>query len=132
MKLFLGVQFGFWRENSNISLFFSMKIQLSLIWIMKFSYAYIVILRPQLIMQIWTISFKMICLRQVLLFFTLLVSIQALDKCPENVQTVDALNVEEVRKSQIGSKNSISRKNNKIVPKIMNKFYVPRVAIFAA
>ena len=38
MKSFLGVQFGFWRENSNISLFFSMKIQLSLIWIMKFSY----------------------------------------------------------------------------------------------
>ena len=74
-----------------------MKIQLSLIRIMKFSYAYIVILRPQLIMQIWTISFKMICLRQVLLFFTLLVSIQALDKCPENVQTVDVLNVEEVR-----------------------------------
>ena len=97
MKLFLGVQFGFWRENSNISLFFNVKIQLSLIWIMKFSYAYIVILRPQLIMQIWTISFKMICLRQVLLFFTLLVSIQALDKCPENVQTVDVLNVEEVR-----------------------------------
>jgi len=72
-----------------------MKIQLSLRWIMKFSYAYIVILRSQLLMQIWTISFKMICLRQVLLFFTLLVSIQALDKCLENVQTVDALNVEE-------------------------------------
>ena len=105
--------------------FFSMKIQLSLRWIMKFSYAYIVILRPQLIMQIWTISFKMICLRQVLLFFTLLVSIQALDKCPENVQTVDALNVEEVRKSQIRSKISISRRKKNcefefFVPKIMN------------
>ena len=38
----------------------------------------------------------MICLRQVLLFFTLLVSIQALDKCPANVQTVDAVDVQKV------------------------------------
>ena len=38
----------------------------------------------------------MICLRQVLLLFTLSASIQALDKCPENIQTVDTLDVQKV------------------------------------
>ena len=36
----------------------------------------------------------MICLRQVFFLLTLSVSIDALDKCPENIQTVDTLDVQ--------------------------------------
>ena len=38
----------------------------------------------------------MICWRQIWLLFSLLVSIQGLDKCPENVQTVDQLDAQKV------------------------------------
>ena len=36
----------------------------------------------------------MICFRQVFLLFTLFGSIYALDKCPEDIQTVDTLDVQ--------------------------------------
>ena len=41
------------------------------------------------------------CLRQVVLLFALFASIQGLDKCPKNVQTVDELDASKVCTAQV-------------------------------